>query len=91
MFPKEPFPSPKKCLKFSSNVDYIIHAGDLVDMSVIDDLEQIAPALAVHGNMDSLDVKNALPEVGTLKIFDWKIGVMHDPSVLMVLTKWRKL
>ena len=62
-----------------------------MELSVIDELEQIAPVLAVHGNMDSLEVKNALPELEFLKIFNWKIGVMHDPSVFMAQTKWRKL
>ena len=30
----------------------MIHAGDLVELSVIDELEQIAPVLAVHGDME---------------------------------------
>ena len=49
-----------------------------MELSVIDELEQIAPVLAVHGNMDGLEVSEALPKINSLKIFDWKIGVMHD-------------
>jgi hypothetical protein len=79
--PKRAITIPSKVFEFFKNVDFIIHAGDLVDMSVIDDLEEIAPVLAVHGNMDSLDVKNMLPELNLLKVFGWKIGVMHDPDI----------
>ena len=61
------------------NVDYIIHAGDLVELTVIDELEQIAPVLAVQGNMDTPMAKNALPKINVLKIMDWTIGVTHDP------------
>ena len=49
---------------------------------MIDELEQIAPVLAVHGNMDSPEVCNGLPTLNSMKIFDWKIGVMHDPRIL---------
>jgi len=63
-------------------VDFIIHAGDLVELTVIDELEQVAPVLAVQGNMDSQEVNGALPKLNSLKILDWKIGVIHDPVTL---------
>lgn len=34
-----------------AGVDLILHAGDLVDPAILDDLEQIAPTLAVRGNL----------------------------------------
>lgn len=73
---------PQKVFEIFKNVDFIIHAGDLVELGVIDELEQAAPVLAVHGNMDTPEVCNALPALNSLKIFDWKIGVMHDPNIL---------
>lgn len=73
---------PQRVFEVFQNVDFIIHAGDLVELSVIDELEQVAPVLAVHGNMDSPQTREALPELNSLKIFDWKIGVMHDPDIL---------
>ena len=33
-------------------VDLILHAGDIVDLSVLDELRAIAPVEAVAGNMD---------------------------------------
>ena len=76
--PKRALCIPKKVFDIFANVDYIIHAGDLVELAVIDELEQNAPVLAVHGNMDSFEVSNVLPKLNSLKIFDWKIGVIHD-------------
>ncbi len=72
------------------NVDYIIHAGDLVDFSVLEELEQVAPVLAVCGNMDNPQVREVLPSLNSLKIFDWKIGVTHEPGALYGLGKMRE-
>ena len=82
---------PKAVFQIFQNVDYIIHAGDLVELAVIDELEELAPVLAVHGNMDGPEVSGALPKLNSLKVFDWKIGVMHDPSVIFGLGKMREI
>ncbi len=82
---------PKMVLKVFENVDFIVHAGDLVELAVIDELEQLAPVLAVHGNMDGPEVSGALPKLNSLKISDWKIGVMHDPSTLFGMGKMREI
>ena len=71
---------PKMVFKTFEKADYIIHAGDIVELSVIDELEELAPVLAVHGNMDRQKVSGALPKINSLKVFNWKIGVMHDPN-----------
>jgi len=78
---------PKEIAQVFENVDYIIHAGDLVELSVIDELDQIAPVLAVHGNMDTPETVKMLPKLNSLKLFDWKIGVAHDPSMIHELGK----
>ena len=82
---------PKMVFKIFENVDFIVHAGDLVELAVIDELEQLAPILAVHGNMDGPEVSGALPKLNSLKISDWKIGVMHDPSTLFGMGKMREI
>lgn len=82
---------PKEVFKIFENVDFIVHAGDLVQLSVIDELEQLAPVLAVYGNMDGPDVSGALAKLNSFKIFDWKIGVTHDPGALFGMGKMRKI
>jgi putative phosphoesterase len=71
---------PKQVFKAFEKADYIIHAGDLVDISVIEELEQIALVLAVHGNMDGPEIRGKLPRINSLRVFDWKIGVTHNPT-----------
>jgi putative phosphoesterase len=82
---------PKMVFKIFENVDFIVHAGDLVQLDVIDQLEQIAPVLAVHGNMDGPQVSGALPRLNSLKVYGWKIGVMHDPNILFGRNKMREI
>jgi putative phosphoesterase len=60
-----------------NKVALILHAGDLVSLTVIDELNKIAPVIAVHGNMDSLGVATQLPEINETEILSHKIGVIH--------------
>jgi hypothetical protein len=82
---------PKQVFAIFDKVDYIVHAGDLVDLSVIDELEQLAPVLAVYGNMDSPEIRGKLPRVNSFRVFDWKIGVTHDPRSLFGMGKMRDI
>jgi len=89
--PKRAHYVPKRVFEIFEKVDYIIHAGDLVDLAVVDELEKLAPVLAVHGNMDGVDICGALPRLNSLRVFDWKIGVTHDPDILFGFNKIREL
>jgi putative phosphoesterase len=80
---------PKEVFAIFNRVDYVVHAGDLVTLSVIDELEQVAPVLAVYGNMDGPDVREKLQKLDSFRIFDWKIGVTHDPGTLFGTGKMR--
>jgi putative phosphoesterase len=82
---------PKEVFKIFENADFVVHAGDLVDLSVIDELEQIAPVLAVYGNMDGPEIKKTMPKMNSFKFFDWRIGVMHDPGALFGAGKMREI
>lgn len=74
---------PRRVFEIFERAEFIIHAGDLVDFSVVEKLEELAPVLAVYGNMDGPDVRGKLPKKSSVKILDWKIGVMHDPGTFL--------
>jgi putative phosphoesterase len=82
---------PLRVFKVFEEVDFIIHAGDLVKLWVVDELEQLAPVLVVYGNMDGPEVRGKLPRLNSLKVFDWRIGVTHDPKALFGIGKMREL
>jgi len=69
---------PNKVFQVFQDACLIIHAGDLTKLSVIDELEQMAPVIAVHGNMDTRDVKEKLPVTNSVDVYDWKIGLTHS-------------
>jgi len=72
---------PNKVFEIFNRVNLILHAGDLTQLSVIDELQQLAPVLAVCGNMDQGEVRKRLPEMNSVKVYNWKIGVIHDPGI----------
>jgi putative phosphoesterase len=82
---------PDRVFKVFQNVDFIVHAGDLVQLSVIDDLEQLAPVLVVSGNMDGPEIRGKLPKLDSFKVFDWRIGVTHNPGALFGMGKMREI
>jgi putative phosphoesterase len=82
---------PKKVLEVFEKANFIVHAGDLVQLSVIDELEQLAPVLAVHGNMDGPEIRGKLPKLNSVKVLNWKIGVVHDGGALFGMGKMREI
>ncbi|MDI6856510.1 MAG: metallophosphoesterase [Candidatus Thermoplasmatota archaeon] len=82
---------PEKVFYIFKDVDLIIHAGDLIELKVIKELEKIAPVIAVYGNMDKDEVKEKLPEISSVNILDWKIGVMHNPHSFFGMSRMRKI
>jgi putative phosphoesterase len=60
-----------------SGVELILHAGDIVEESVLKTLETIAPVMAVCGNRDSEALKRALPEERILTLNGFRIGLLH--------------
>jgi len=75
--PKNALDLPEVVYKALSDVDLILHAGDLVEMPVLKKLKKIAPTHAVHGNMDMPKVKATLPEKDIIEVERFKIGLIH--------------
>lgn len=68
---------PKKVIDALSTVDLIIHAGDFTDIQLLKDLKQLNEVRAVHGNMDSGEVKSVLPVKEIVETNDKRIGITH--------------
>ncbi|MCG2710925.1 MAG: metallophosphatase family protein [Candidatus Omnitrophica bacterium] len=69
---------PDKIRECFSHVDMIIHAGDLTELCVLDELAQITPKVeAVRGNMDSQHAQRKLPQKKIIKAGKFKIGLIH--------------
>jgi putative phosphoesterase len=68
---------PKKILDAISMVDLIIHAGDFTDLQVLKELKRLREVKAVHGNMDSAELKTVLPVKEILEIENKRIGITH--------------
>ena len=58
-----------------TDIDMIIHAGDLTNMGLIEELACIAPVRAVCGNCDDWDV--ALPDRDIVECESLRIGIIH--------------
>jgi uncharacterized protein len=63
-------------------VDLIIHAGDLDTPAVLNEIQRIAPVVAVRGNMDRGDWASHLSETQVIEIGTCLLYVLHDASRL---------
>jgi uncharacterized protein len=60
-----------------AGVDLILHAGDVGELWVLDELSQIAPVVAVHGNDETEAAKAALPYLQTIVAAGQRIVLTH--------------
>jgi putative phosphoesterase len=58
------------------DVDFILHAGDLVDLRVLD-IFAGKEVKAVSGNMDNMPVKDKFPEQLIFEIKGFTVGLIH--------------
>jgi putative phosphoesterase len=61
---------------YFSDVDMIIHAGDLICEEIADFLSQ-KPVHIVQGNMDNHDIKKKFPKKKILEISGFRLGLIH--------------
>ncbi len=59
-----------------SGVDYIVHAGDIGDRSILRKLEAIAPVMAVSGNVDGYE-RSGYPSERIIELEGRHIGLRH--------------
>jgi len=59
------------------NVDLIFHLGDFTEVALLNTLKAVKEVRAVYGNMDSADLRQALPKQLSFKCEDVTIGLVH--------------
>ena len=62
-------------------VDRILHAGDVGDASILDELALIAPVTAVYGNTDGSIIRSHLPEIAREKIDGFEFVIAHGDQL----------
>jgi uncharacterized protein len=69
---------PEECVRRLEAADLIVHAGDLMRMAVLRELESYGPVVAVHGNVDDEEVRRALPALASFEAGGLTVGLVHD-------------
>jgi uncharacterized protein len=62
--------------------ELIIHAGDVGDSNILEALREIAPVVAVRGNVDTEEWAKSLPETAVAEAGAVNIYVLHDANAL---------
>lgn len=62
--------------------EHILHAGDVGDAAILDQLRTIAPVTAIRGNVDLSGACARLPETELLQLAERSIYMLHDRNAL---------
>jgi putative phosphoesterase len=62
--------------------DYIIHAGDVGDPSILKELAKIAPVTVIRGNVDRETWARKVPATSVLELRDVSICILHNLAEL---------
>jgi putative phosphoesterase len=75
-------PVPPGAWPYLESSDHILHAGDVTDPEVLDELRSLAPVTAVIGNCDGADVRDwgATNQVEVV-LGGVPIGMIHDSGL----------
>jgi len=68
---------PNEVIDVFSEVDHILHAGDVGPLDILTDLESLAPVTAVYGNVDDSDIRDRCEKVANLMLDGFIIVVTH--------------
>jgi|SRR5215204_6374282 len=70
---------PEACVERIAAADLVLHAGDFSTLAVLRELESIGPpVIAVHGNVDSADLRRLLPAERVVQAEGARIAMVHD-------------
>lgn len=80
-----------EALRALQGSDYIIHAGDIGDPQILDQLATIAPVTVVRGNIDHGAWAQKIPATNVLEIGEISIYVLHNLQELDLKPEAAKL
>jgi len=70
---------PPACVEQLRAADLILHAGDFMELSVLEELQALGPTVcAVRGNVDSAELQARLPLTRVVAAEGVKIAMVHD-------------
>src|SRR5688572_22485013 len=70
---------PRECVERIAAAQLLLHGGDFSTLAVLRELEAIGPPLAaVHGNVDSPDLRRLLPAERVVDAGGARIAMIHD-------------
>jgi uncharacterized protein len=70
---------PRACVERIAAADLLLHAGDLMTVEVLRELEAIGPpVVAVHGNMDTAELRRLLPAERVVEVGGARVAMVHD-------------
>jgi putative phosphoesterase len=69
---------PPAIFSILQDVDLLLHAGDVGELWVLDQLSSVAPVIAVHGNDETADAQRALPLRCVLSVAGQRIVLHHS-------------
>jgi putative phosphoesterase len=71
-----------EAVAFLRGSDFIVHAGDVGDVAVLEELANLAPVTVVRGNNDKGAWADSISQRAVLQVDDVRIYVLHDLAEL---------
>ena len=72
-------PVPSGAWPFLESADHILHAGDVCDPGLLDELKALAPLTVVMGNCDAWDVREwGATEEAVVDLGEVRVAMVHD-------------
>ena len=72
----------EEALRALRGSELIVHAGDVGEPEILEQLRKLAPVVAVRGNVDTADWARALPLTAVAEAGPVQIYVLHDVKAL---------
>jgi putative phosphoesterase len=70
---------PAACVEYLRAADLILHAGDFIELSVLDELQALGPTVCgVRGNVDAAELQARLPLTRVVEAAGARIAMIHD-------------